>query len=601
MNILPTIVQEAVGQCKRQGFIVSAALAQFFVKTQLLTAKKDAQNNVEVSPEQVEQLVNAAVRTLTLNDSAMLETFKLQASVSTAQQEQVNKLRTERIQHKAKSQRLMEEVWSKRDPNEVFGDITMHIMHESHAPSLNDEAIQRETMGALESVFPRALMDSFIAQKEADKIRQLEEIWRIVWGIRLFHNATGKKGAGIPPLITDLDTIIEAATSEALNLMDLMHSQTREYQAVLSSPSLTFTDNERIRLQDEVHNRMQVAVYTRSLLTTLKSLTDKLRAFEPTWQSIIDETAGLVQGDMASVAKSAIYPRFISLTERWDVVFGLHREALDAKSLLEVIVSYKESFTPTIRPSDIDHALASLAPERAPNRELTATEVGQITGVEYLPDLPADKKLSRLEFNGFCIVSFVDDGVLVEAKTDESTCPGFVLLAANSAFYGFSSERALKAFAKDPFKYLSQKLMDLVAANPVLIYLLGLHPYLPRELYLLGSRKQEAQRVVEKGDGATQTGHIDSYKDTHYVWSEWELRRLALKLASLRTKRTKSSQTNLSHFRRENDSQVFLPKTQGTQTLLDAAVQPPRVARYLKGLRGTESSMLEMVERTFVD
>jgi len=142
--------------------------------------------------------------------------------------------------------------------------------------------------------------------------------------------------------------------------------------------------------------------------------------------------------------------------------------------------------------------------------------------------------------------------------------------------------------------------MDAVSANSVLVYLLGLQAYLPKEIYISGSRKADVTRVVEKGDGETQTGHIDSFKDTHYVWNEWELRRLALQLAGLRTKRTKSMQTNLSHFRRDNDSQVFPPKATSTQTAVDTAVQPPRVSRYIKGLRGTESSKLEVVEKTML-
>jgi hypothetical protein len=606
MNVLPTIVQEAVSQCKRRGFIVSAALASFYIKTQLLTATKDQQNNVEVSPEQVEQLVNSTVRTLTLADSAMLETYKLQASVTTAQHEQVNKLRTERVQHKAKSQRLMQDVWSKRDPNEVFGDITMFVMHESRAP-LTDEAVQRETMSALESVFPRALMDSFVSQREADKVRQLEEIWRIVCGIRLFNKQQGSGGGtGIPDLVNDTDGLVQSVTEAALHAQDVTQALAREYAAVLASPSIQLTDAARIRLQDEYYNRLQFKVYVTSLLTTLHSLTGKLREFEPTWQAAVDDTAEVVGGeagqaaDVASVPKSAIYPRFIFLSERWDTLVDLHREATDAKALLTVIMAFIESYTSTLRPSDVDHALSALAADRVPNRQLVAADVGEGSGFEYLPEISDDKKMTRLEFNGFCVVSFVDDGVLVEARTDDRTTPGFLLLHANSAYYAFSTERALKAFSKDPFRFLSQKLMDLVSANAVLIFLLGLHPYLPRELYLVGSRKHETQRVVEKGDGATQTGHIESYKDTHYVWNEWELRRLALQLASLRNKRTKSSQTHLSHFRRDGDCQVYLPKAAGTQTLVDAAVQPPRVARFIKGLRGTATSELETVEKVFL-
>jgi hypothetical protein len=60
-------------------------------------------------------------------------------------------------------------------------------------------------------------------------------------------------------------------------------------------------------------------------------------------------------------------------------------------------------------------------------------------------------------------------------------------------------------------------------------------------------------------------------------------------------------QTNLSHFRRDNDCQVFPPKEQTTQTLVDTAVQPPRVAQYIKGLRGTTDSKLEVVQKSFLN
>ena len=596
MNVLPTIVQEVVSQCKKQGFAISAALASFYIRCQLLTAEKDQQNNVELTPEHVERLVNNAVRTLTLTDSPMLEMFKLQASISTAQQEQVNKIRTEKVQHKAKSHRLMEEIWAKKDPNEVFGDITMYILHETRSP-MGSEAVQRETMAALESVYPKALMDGFISQDETEKVRQLEEIWRIVWGIRV-HGAHSKAGGtGIPDLITETQQAITDSLTACHELVERIQQKAKEYAAVLGSPSLNLTDSQRMRLQDEYHNRLQVKVYLTSLISTVKKLQGKVEDFVPGWDAAINDVSSIIANTENTVPKSAIYPRFIALSERWDVLFALHREAIDNTSLRHLIESYRASFNTALRESDVEHALSGVAEERAPNRDLIANEIKN-GAVEYLHSLD-EEKLSRLEFNGFCVVALMDDGVLLEGKTDPKLSPGFILLQANSAYYSFSSERALKRFAADPFKYLSKQLMDTVANNSVLIHLIGLQPYLPKELYLAGSRKHDVTRMVEKGDGSTQTGHIDDYKDTHYVWNEWELRRLALKLAGLRTKRTKGMQTNLSHFRRDNDSQAYPPKEQSTQTLVEKAVQPPTVVRYIKGLRGTETSKLETVEKVF--
>jgi hypothetical protein len=46
------------------------------------------------------------------------------------------------------------------------------------------------------------------------------------------------------------------------------------------------------------------------------------------------------------------------------------------------------------------------------------------------------------------------------------------------------------------------------------------------------------------------------HKDYAYEWNEWKLRHKALQLVKLRKCRTVSQQTDASHFRRENDSQV---------------------------------------------
>jgi hypothetical protein len=599
MNILQTIVQETVSQCKKQGVVASSTLAAFCIRCQLLTTKKDPTNNVEVTPEHIERMVSAAVGALSQQDNPSLETFKLQASITHTQQEQVNQYRTQKVQHKAKSHRLAEDIWPKKDVNEVFGDIVLYILHESRQLTSSDAA-QRETMAALETVFPKVHLDSFIAQREAEKVRQLEEIWRIVWGIRIFNKETGKGGAGIPDMSADTQSAIQGSAQGALKLLVEMENVSKDYAAVLCSPSLQFTDSQRLRLQDESLNRLQLVVYLRSLIETVSILHKKLQDFEPAYHKVVEETKSLVASAEASpVPKSAVYPRFIALSESWDTLYALNREAHDAKALLELMRGYKSSFTSHLRDRDAEQAHKAAAEERKPNRELIASDITN-PAVTYITELSEEKKDNRLEFNGFCVVSLLDDGVLLDGKKDSSVSPGFVLLHANNAYYSFSSERALKQFAKDPFRYLSQQLMETVQATPVLIYLLGLHPYLPKELYLAGSRVHEVTKVVEKGDGASQTGQIDPYKDTHYTWNEWQLRRLALQLAALRSKRTKSMQTNLSHFRRDNDSQVHPPKEQTTQTLVDAAVQPPRVVQYVKGLRGTKTSELDVVQKVFL-
>ncbi|XP_060040362.1 cilia- and flagella-associated protein 206-like [Erinaceus europaeus] len=95
-------------------------------------------------------------------------------------------------------------------------------------------------------------------------------------------------------------------------------------------------------------------------------------------------------------------------------------------------------------------------------------------------------------------------------------------------------------------------------------------------------------KPITKCESSTQT-------DTHllpptivrsYEWNEWELRRKAIKLTNLRQKATHSVQTDLSHFRRENSSQVYALKTDSTQTTKESSTCVPRPQIYIAGLRG---------------
>ena len=59
-----------------------------------------------------------------------------------------------------------------------------------------------------------------------------------------------------------------------------------------------------------------------------------------------------------------------------------------------------------------------------------------------------------------------------------------------------------------------------------------------------------------EGGCQTELHPIVKHIDRKYEWNEWEHRRKALTLVNLRQKRTHGSQTILSHFRRENATQV---------------------------------------------
>lgn len=75
---------------------------------------------------------------------------------------------------------------------------------------------------------------------------------------------------------------------------------------------------------------------------------------------------------------------------------------------------------------------------------------------------------------------------------------------------------------------------------------------------------------------------IDTHIDAKYRWNEWELRRHALLLVNLKTKKTHSSQTYISHFRRESETQHYNPKYYIFHLILD--LKTPKQKAILRAL-----------------
>mmetsp|Transcript_10746 Transcript_10746/g.29816 ORF Transcript_10746/g.29816 Transcript_10746/m.29816 type:complete len:158 (-) Transcript_10746:398-871(-) len=121
-----------------------------------------------------------------------------------------------------------------------------------------------------------------------------------------------------------------------------------------------------------------------------------------------------------------------------------------------------------------------------------------------------------------------------------------------------------------------------------------------------GSSLLSPMRMMQ--DGAMQTvdhpadvedEKAGGYKDPNYEWNEWALRRRALQLANLRNKKTTSSQTNASALRREQETQVYLPKEGSTMTPVSTGTSVPVSKSYIAGLRGGTESRVEMVNLTY--
>ena len=198
-----------------------------------------------------------------------------------------------------------------------------------------------------------------------------------------------------------------------------------------------------------------------------------------------------------------------------------------------------------------------------------------------------------LEYQGFCPWTIVKrHGLLLPGK------PAMGVVRYMNEFFVFAHAVALQSFMDDPEAF-RKGVKAAAKASPELIHLLRLQDEFPASSisklinksrgFRDGDAGDDEDRIPEKKDAGTETPthFVERNIDVNYSWNEWDLRRRALQMTNIRKCVTTSQQTDLSHFRRENDSQVYLPKTKTTMTMKDSGTQPPLVTQYVAGLRGT--------------
>lgn len=93
-----------------------------------------------------------------------------------------------------------------------------------------------------------------------------------------------------------------------------------------------------------------------------------------------------------------------------------------------------------------------------------------------------------------------------------------------------------------------------------------------------------APLMVDKGC-QLPTHFVEKNIEPNYHWNEWDLRKKALQMANIRRKLTVTTQTELSNFRIDNETQVWLQKENATNTGVNASTNTVLKKTYIVGLR----------------
>ena len=203
-----------------------------------------------------------------------------------------------------------------------------------------------------------------------------------------------------------------------------------------------------------------------------------------------------------------------------------------------------------------------------------------------LPHTTADFLDIKLEYQGFCIVTLLKrEGLLVSGKPN-------IVSKFKDKYMVFYNINSIQDFLDNPDSFLSD-IIKYVKKNSYLINLLNMTDDFPnanlsaifRDRDMTAFKYKSSAIMVDKDIQTPLHFYENGLIDPNYVWNEWELKKQALQLADIMKKKTVSCQTDLSHFRRENETQVWPMKDKSINTLVNKSTNQAIKKLYVSNLR----------------
>jgi len=597
-TVIKGIIRQIVQRCQERGASLSETLVGFMVKSVVLDPK--AQFSVErtLQMSDVDRLIDICSFRLTEANSFRLDTIKMQVyfdmNYTNRNEFMAEHRRVIQSRLASSANEICENRAKTRDElQNLYRRIVSYILLESGLGSPTDMNIVKETTHALQSVFPTAELGTFLEFTRKEKERHLIELTRIVSGIRLFNK---NNGTGTARGIEDLPSILNEAIHPSLKDIEderaTAQQKAEKYTAILKSQ--IEDENTQEKMKDALYNIEQWEVFLRIIYNELIMSSHQINTLNVKLGEIYAQIQTAVQTRTA-VPTRHVYPLFIELAGLWTffqeeiVLLSVFQNI--RTNLKEFIKQhdalfphvYLEKATANLKVTTMQQYIAEAAENGARISEETGkgSQDGKDINWIYQDSLSHNMKFEQLtfRFRSFCPFQLAEHGLLIPG------CAKIGILCFDEGFYVFSSVQAAEAFTNN-MGPMMEKINDRARRSTELINLVQLQ----RQFHNLASNERNlAQKQPRlQTDSGTQTDtHInESYIDKEYEWNEWEMRRKALKLANLRKCVTDSSQTELSHFRRENETQVYLPKENFAQTKRDGETMVPKHQVYYAGLRG---------------
>ncbi|NXB93360.1 CF206 protein, partial [Vidua chalybeata] len=597
-SVIKRIIRQVGLECAARGQSLSETLVAFVVKAVVLDPRNDFNMDRILTENDMQDLIQLCVARLLDTTNPSLSTIKMQVyfDMNYANRDELLSEQERVLEGKlAPVVRAITESGPRvqEEMENVYQKVVIYVLLRSGLGSPTDIEAVREVTAALQSVFPQPEMITFLSLSKKDKEQQLKDLAMLVTGIRLYNKQCQKGGSGIDDLPGILNKAIPLATrtlDERLNSCQLLaHHYTALLEAMQEEPQ-RFSRLRFFKLKEALFNVRQYEAFLCILQSNAITSAQEVESLDVQFEAAMMVLKNTVQ-DKTSIESRKVFPLFMELSKLWT---GFQHEMLllnfltnMADNLQQFLEIQSQLFPEEMLTSLLEGVTVKSDVERIKETVGTRVNVSDFRNQEWLfPETTDNFDQLLIQYHGFCAYSIGVKGITLPGN------PAIGILKHKEKYYVFSSKEAAYIFAQDPDKFI-QLNVEKAKKYAELIQLLELHHQFEYLVPHAQARKASkgSMKPPPKCESGTQT-------DTHilpptivrsYEWNEWELRRKAIKLANLRRKLTHAMQTDLSHMRRENFTQVYLPKDVGTQTKRDNSSNVPKPQIFLKGLRGGSS------------
>ena len=581
-------IQKIIDGCNEHNIPCSNFLASFIAQSIIVNKADD------------DYLVSKSIQKILEYDFVSLETIKMQISFEVGRfTDDRNKLmKRERLVKSKKEmvQKLVSSTFSTFHSSDIKKlekyrkDILMFVLKISSLLEEGDETkekkdgkVEKEITTAFDAILPLSAIKSFIFFSENEKKNQLQELPKLILGMRVNNKMLEKGGAGIQ----DIDEICHKKSIQSLNEVDTEISESSEIcdrlkEKILSS--LNKTDNDRnaddniyasydiIKSWINEHTFWKQYIYSMQCIKhDIEQYFAKLVNVRHEFHAIINDLQRLIK-KRTTIPKEHVYPKFITIANIWETLhLDYYGIALSFSNCINDLWKHKNTINTYVSNQKYIKSKSSIeiSNKNSSLHDETTESISKIQKSSLDDEISTPVRINAhstpnfielpLELNGYCCWTIATKHRLLHLGN-----PEIGLVKYQGKYYAFSNQDALVSFMKFPTFYL-ECVRSLALRHSELIHLLRLQSTFPGlslktivlKILKQSNKPQKFSAVVKvsksvnsiilflyymlkQTDKCVQcpTHFQQSFIDQDYHWNEWEVRKNFLDMVTEQNQRS---------------------------------------------------------------